>query len=135
MSQISTIFKRALLHFSLPSFTSFNKHSQELVLLSARQVSETLDIHVSSPDVENYKNVPLTAWTQVHNLLSSIYVATAKVAYEKGQPLLEFNVLFEEWCGYSVELCDIDNQDQYEVIFGDEKDLILIRSNTSSKIQ
>ncbi|CAG8576569.1 1509_t:CDS:2 [Ambispora gerdemannii] len=119
MSSNSTPYKRALLHVSLDSFSSFNEYYQEIVSLAICRVSESLTIYVSSPDIHTYKDVPFVHWTEVHDVLSLIYVTATKAAYDNFRLLLNVDVVFEEWCGYSLELSD---DEQFEVIFGERED-------------
>ncbi|CAG8584226.1 8755_t:CDS:2 [Ambispora leptoticha] len=119
MSSTSPPYKRALLHVSLDAFSSFNEYYQELVSLAVGRVSEALTIYVFSPDIQRYKDVPFMCWKEVHDVLSLIYVSATKAAHDNFFPLLDVDVVFEEWCGYPIELSD---DEQFEVIFGERED-------------
>lgn len=113
---MSTPYNSSLLHISLASLISFSEHHRELIVSAVKSTSKYLIIYVSCKDIDFYaSNSPLDCWDKVHNLLCNFYVSGTKGAFELGNPLLEINVVFENWCGYSVEL-----ERELDAFFGSE---------------
>ncbi|RGB42033.1 hypothetical protein C1646_751490 [Rhizophagus diaphanus] len=122
----------ALLHISLPTLSSITDYHKELINSSVVQATNLLTILVSCPELDYYTNDPLAGWTQVQNLLSTLYVSGTKTAFETDKPFLNIDVIFENWCGYQVEL---SNDRQFDVLFGtiNEKERLQIFNETRKK--
>lgn len=105
----------ALLHISLPTLSSITDYHKELINSSVVHATNLLTILVYCPELDYYTNDPLAGWTQVQNLLSTLYVSGTKTAFETDKPFLNIDVIFENWCGYQVEL---SNDRQFDVLFG-----------------
>ncbi|RHZ80613.1 hypothetical protein Glove_134g207 [Diversispora epigaea] len=115
----SSSYNSSLLHISLLSLTSFSDYHRELIVSAVKNTSKYLIIYVSCKDIDFYgNNYSLDYWDKVHNLLCAFYVSGSKVSYELNKPFLEINVVFENWCGYSVEL-----EQELDVFFGSKSEL------------
>ncbi|CAG8529320.1 7312_t:CDS:2 [Diversispora eburnea] len=126
MSSSSCIsYDSSLLHISLLSLTSFSDYHRELIVSAVKNTSKYLIIYVSCKDIDFYgNNYSLDCWDKVHNLLCTFYVSGSKVSYELNKPFLEINVIFENWCGYSVELGQ-----ELDVFFGKLDRLLKFNEN------
>ncbi|CAB4390182.1 unnamed protein product [Rhizophagus irregularis] len=122
----------ALLHISLPTLSSITDYHKELINSSVVQATNLLTILVSCPELDYYINDPLAGWTQVQNLLSTLYVSGTKTAFETDKPFFNIDVIFENWCGYQVEL---SNDRQFDVLFGtiNEKERLQLFNETRKK--
>ncbi|GBC09731.1 hypothetical protein RclHR1_09070003 [Rhizophagus clarus] len=122
----------ALLYISLPTLSSITDYHKELISSSVDKATNLLTILVSCHELDYYINDPLTGWTQVHNLLSTLYISGTKKAYETDKQFLDIDVIFENWCGYQAEL---SNDRQFDVLFGtiNEKERLQLFNETRKK--
>jgi hypothetical protein len=112
---MSLTHRSALLYISLPVLSSITEHHRELINSSVNQVTDLLTILVFCPEIDYYANDPLAGWSQVHNLLTALYVSGTKRAYETDKHFLDIDVIFEKWCGYQIEL---SYDKPFDVLFG-----------------
>ncbi|CAG8468026.1 16392_t:CDS:2 [Acaulospora colombiana] len=108
-------YNSSLLRVTLPSLTSFTNHHRELIESAVNNTYKCLVIYVSCKDIDLCKKSPLKFWDKVNNLLNTFYVSGTKTSYKLSRPFLEIEVIFENWCGYSVEL---EREWEFEVFFG-----------------
>jgi hypothetical protein len=102
----------AFVYFSLDSIYSFKDHHRSLIEQATKDTQKKLRILVSCPALSSYRNRIDSIWHPLQELLSLIYVAQLKPAYDLGNPLLDAHVVFLELCGYDISL-----DDEYERVY------------------
>nr|CAG8451234.1 2163_t:CDS:2 [Entrophospora candida] len=100
------LYNKALLYISLPTLKSYNNFHQELIRsIIINNVTDGLTIYISSPKFENYsKTSPISSWNEINDFLNAVYICGSKIAYEIEKYFIDIVVIFENWCGYQVEL-------------------------------
>lgn len=100
------LYNKALLYISLPTLKSYNNFHQELIRsIIINNVTDGLTIYISSPKFENYsKTSPISSWSEINDFLNAVYICGSKIAYEIEKYFIDIVVIFENWCGYQVEL-------------------------------
>ncbi|CAO3665264.1 unnamed protein product [Umbelopsis vinacea] len=84
---------------------------------------------VSCPALSSYRNRIDSIWHPLQELLSLIYVAQLKPAYDLGNPLLDAHVVFLELCGYDISL-----DDEYERVYVLENDKAFVESLNQTRV-
>ncbi|KAI9284333.1 hypothetical protein BC943DRAFT_294039 [Umbelopsis sp. AD052] len=107
----------AFVYFSLKSIYSFNDHHKALLEKATKETRKKLRIAVSCPALASYRNAVDAVWEPLQELLSLIYVAQLKPAYETENPLLDATAVIIELCGYEIAV-----DDDYERIYVLEAD-------------
>jgi hypothetical protein len=102
----------SFVYFSLKNIHSFNEKHKSLIEQATRDTRKKLFIIVSCPALASYRNAIDAIWQPLQELLSLIYVAQLKPAYDVGNPLLDANVVLLELCGYRITI-----DDTYERIY------------------
>ncbi|KAJ2960322.1 hypothetical protein NQZ79_g4287 [Umbelopsis isabellina] len=92
----------AFLYFSLKSLQSFDQKHRDLVEKASKETEDQLRIVISCPLLAAYRDCVDSIWHPLQELLSLVYVAQVKPAYDVGNPLLDAQVVFLELCGYDI---------------------------------
>lgn len=103
----------AFVYFSLKSLQSFEQKHRDLIEKASKETKDQLRIVVSCPLLTAYQNCVDSIWHPLQELLSLIYVAQVKPAYEVGNPLLDAQVVFLELCGYDISFKELIYQRVY----------------------
>lgn len=92
----------AFVYFSLKSLQSFDQKHRDLVEKASKETEDQLRIVISCPLLAAYRDCVDSIWHPLQELLSLVYVAQVKPAYDVGNPLLDAQVVFLELCGYDI---------------------------------
>jgi hypothetical protein len=94
----------AFVFFSLQSLHSFSHSHRNLIEIASKETQKQLRIVISCPSLSAYRDSVDSIWHSLQELLSLVYVAQVKPAYDVGNPLLDAQVVFLELCGYDIDL-------------------------------
>ncbi|KAG2177950.1 hypothetical protein INT43_003197 [Umbelopsis isabellina] len=94
---------KAFVYFSLKSLHSFEQKHRDLIEKASKETKDQLRVVISCPLLAAYRNCIDSIWHPLQELLSLVYVAQVKPAYDVENPLLDAQVVFLELCGYDID--------------------------------
>ncbi|TPX59924.1 hypothetical protein PhCBS80983_g02118 [Powellomyces hirtus] len=91
--------------------TNLIREAVGLLLLPCGPRPDNLSVQiiVSCAEFAEYEHKPAMRWEEVQVLLGALYMAATERAHEADCPLLNVDVLFEEWCGHDPWLIEDEN--------------------------